>query len=106
MSVIDDLVAALASLRDSLIRLSNRLETPGLATRALRGRIRTNEAMKKIAIQMAAGTMPAVPASLVIRAFTAGGLVSVAEAEDSMAVKAALAEAEAVLDDCETLLGG
>jgi hypothetical protein len=106
MSVIDDLVAALASLRDSLARLSNRLEAPGLATRALRGRIRANEAMKKIAIQMAAGTMPKVPPPLVTRAFSAGGLVSVAGAEDSAAVKAALAEAEAVLADCEELLAG
>jgi hypothetical protein len=60
--------------------------------------------MKKIAIQLAAGTTPEVRASPVTRDFTAGGLVAVAEVEDSTAIKAALAEAEAVLDGCEALL--
>ncbi|WP_199554039.1 hypothetical protein [Sandaracinobacteroides hominis] len=99
------LASALASLRDSLARLSTRLDSPQLAVRATRARIRANEAMKKLAAHLAAGTLPSVPDDLVKRVFEAGGLVSLANPDNEGAVTEALKAAEAVLAVVEKLVG-
>lgn len=99
------LASALASLRDSLARLSTRLESAQLAVRATRARIRANEAMKKLAVHLAAGTQPAVPETLVQRVFEAGGLVSLADPDNDLVVGGALKSAEGALSECEKLIG-
>ncbi len=99
------LASALASLRDSLARLSTRLDEPQLAVRATRARIRANEVMKKLAAHLAAATLKPVPESLVQQVFEDGGLVSLANPDNAAAIKEALSAAESVLGTCEALVG-
>ena len=105
MGEADQLVLAMASLRDSLARISIRADNPDNAMRATAQRLRCNQLRKLAVLHDAAGELPAVPPALVDLVFRAGGTVSAANPDDDGPVAAALDVADGALLACADFLG-
>jgi hypothetical protein len=98
------LAAAVASLRDSVRRISAEADDASVAVRATRLRIQFNEIRKGIVVRDLAGTMPPVPPGLASSVLDTSGRVSLADPDDSAQAGAALAEAEDRRAECDSLL--
>ena len=104
MAAGDQLVLALASLRDSVARISIRADNEDNAFRATAQRLRCNQLRKLAVIRDAAGKLPDVPPSLIELIFRAGGKVSAADPDDDAVVEKALDEADGALTACAAFL--
>lgn len=99
------LAGALASLRDSLFALNDRVDDPDRDLLAAKHRIRANEQLKRIAALLAAGEDRDVDDGLVAAMLAISGQVSLANGTNMTAVDAALAATHAVLDESGPIVG-
>lgn len=101
----DQLVLALASLRDSVARISVRADNAENALRATGQRLRCNQLRKQAVIRDIAGDLPEVPHTLIDAIFRAGGMVSAVNPDDDAPVANALDVAADALNSCAAFLG-
>lgn len=104
MATAQQLILALASLRDSLARISTRADNEDNAMRATSLRLKCNQRRTKAALREIAGDLPDVPEGLVFDIFQSSGLVSAVNPDDDNPVAMALDAADNVLKDCGTFL--
>ena len=104
MAAGDQLVLALACLRDSVARISIRADNEDNALRATAQRLRCNQLRKLAVIRDVAGELPEVPQTLIDMIFQAGGAVSAVNPDDDDRVEEALDTAQAALGACAAFL--
>ena len=99
------IVESVASLRDSLARLSQRGFDDFAVFQSVTGmQFRSNEVSKRLAIALAAGHSAPGDDAVALRVFTAGGKVSVAQPTDHASVAFAVSASGHALDSVDNWL--